>query len=197
MELTGDRYMPKAGSPLSMDALHELSRAINPDIYKVSAGFLDHRQQLIHYHFMGNHTIIWRFSPPDSALPGWINHLVSVPDMIFYLNHHALRTYFITAADTDANMQLYHPYLPNISADGIVCLGNAKHCDSSDMSEVMNHYQEMFFNTRFNQMNNNISKKDAKTWWSKWEQRCSMALIESLPTCGKLQNLLNHANKNA
>lgn len=88
------------------------------------------------------------------------NDTYYLPHLIFHLKKNSLNVYATKTFNIDDNTKLYKAPFHNVSANGSVCMGNAKgDTNSVYVDEIMKSWEDAFFNSTFTHFNDTKATK--------------------------------------
>jgi PRTRC genetic system protein B len=155
-----------AAAPLGKDTYEKIALSIKDDAIKSgikSRGLIDNLLS-INYDIKGT-KLVWKVKAGprklffDKSLK-IKNDTYYIPHLIFVLNGDILNVYSSKTYNIKDNTKLYKAPFHNISANGSVCMGNAKGDSKLEyIEDIMESWEEAFFNSTFTHFNDSKATK--------------------------------------
>jgi len=158
IELTNKGYQMKEGTPLSKKTLSKIMDNIETSsLDKIVCNSI-FPKNLLYYQIknLEPHIIWYVESRPQHLLFSKSlnikDGIVNLPTLVFKLEEKELSVFAVKTNAPNGNTQLYKAPFHNVYDGGNICMGNAKAKKSNEIVEIMENYQNAFFNSKFSHL---------------------------------------------
>jgi len=188
-----------SGTPLKRKAMVEIFKAFNSKLKynNIIPEFLP-ENIIVNSHNTGALTLMWyrrkkRYNLIFEHEQKTHNFNVQIPNMIFLFKDDDLYVYAVkTDKRPTESTKLYHAPFPNISMDGKVCLGTITVNDHYRITDIIEEYENVFFNSEFNHEIES-DKRCKNNIFESWKSAHMLSFNNNLlvPTKLTIKELLN------